>query len=168
MINGPDNMQYAVAQKQTQIGGDWFFWVAAFSVVNAVLLLIHAPFGFFFSLGAASYAAHAGGGLPTYLVVVVAASGVIALCGLFARRGARWAFLVGMGLYALDALVCLSMRQYLEIAAHAYALYRIFQGFQAAGQLAALRAQSASNPYSGYAPPPSTPPNDIWPPPPRA
>ena len=114
MINGPGGIQYTVAQKQTQQGGDWFFWVAGLSVVNAVLLPAHAPFGFFFSLGAAGFAARAGGGLPTYLAVVVVASAVIGLCGLFARRGARWAFLVGMGLYALDALVCLSMGKYLE------------------------------------------------------
>ena len=165
MINGPGGMQYAIAQKQTQQGGDWFFWVAGLSVVNAVLLLAHAPFGFFFSLGAAGFAARTGGGLPTYLAVVVVASAVIGLCGLFARSGARWAFLVGMGLYALDAIVCLSMGKYLEIAAHAYALFRIFQGFQAAGQLAALRAQSAGDPYGGSVPPSS---NDVWPPPPRA
>ena len=163
MINGPGSMQYAVAERQTQIGGDWFFWVAGLSVVNAVLLLIHAPFGFFFSLGVSGYAAHMGGGLPAYLTVTVVASAIIALCGLFARRGARWAFLVGMGLYALDALVCLSMKEYLEVAAHAYALFRLFQGFQAAGQLSLLRAQAA-RPPSGYQPP--TP--GVWPPPPSA
>lgn len=168
MINGPGSMQYAVAEKQTQVGGDWFFWVAGLSVVNAVLLLIRAPFGFFFSLGVSGYAARMGGGLSGYLLVTVVASAIIALCGLFARRGARWAFLAGMGLYALDALVCLSMREYLEIAAHAYALFRIFQGFQAAGQLSLLRAQQGGSPYGGYVPPPSTPSGDVWPPPPSA
>lgn len=168
MVNGAGGMEYAVAERQTQQGGDWFFWVAGLSIVNAVLLLIHAPFGFFFSLGVSGYAARTGGGLPTYLVVTVAASVIIALCGLFARRGARWAFLVGMGLYALDALVCLSMKEYLEVAAHAYALFRIFQGFQAAGQLASLRAQQSNTPYGGYVPPPSTPSGDVWPPPPSA
>jgi len=171
MINGPGGMQYAVAEQQTRQGGDWFFWIAGLSLANAVLLLLHTHFGFFFSLGVSSYAARAGGGLPTYLVVTVVASAIIALCGLFARRGARWAFLIGMGLYALDALVCLSMggyAEYLEIAAHAYALFRIFQGFQAAGQLALLRAQQAGAPYGGYVPPPSTPPTDVWPPPPSA
>ncbi len=164
MINGPGNMQYAVAARQTQQGGDWFFWVAGLSVVNAALLLIRAPFGFFFSLGVAGYAARMGGGLPLYLAVTVVASGVIALCGLLARRGARWAFLVGMILYVLDALLCLSLKEYLEIAAHAYALFRIFQGFQGAQQMSLLRAQQAAMPPSGYQPP--TP--GVWPPPPSA
>jgi hypothetical protein len=168
MINGPGGMQYAVAEQQTRQGGDWFFWVAGLSLANTLLRVMHAPFGFFFSLGVSGYAARMGGGLPAYLTVTVVASAIIALCGLFARRGARWAFLAGMTLYVLDAFVCLLIPEYLEIAAHAYALYRIFQGFQAAGQLAALRAQSASTPYGGYVPPPSTPPTDVWPPPPSA
>jgi len=166
MVNGPGGMQYAVAAKQTQVGGDWFFWVAGFSVVNAVLLLIHAPFSFFFSLGVSGYAARTVGGLPAYLGATLVASVIIALCGLFARRGARWAFLVGMGLYLLDALLCLLQAEYLEIAAHAYALYRLFQGLQAAGQLSLLRAQQADSPYGGYVPPPSQPSGDVWPPPP--
>jgi len=112
------------------------------------------------------YAARTVGGLPAYLGATLVASVIIALCGLFARRGARWAFLVGMGLYLLDALLCLLQAEYLEIAAHAYALYRLFQGLQAAGQLSLLRAQQADSPYGGYVPPPSQPSGDVWPPPP--
>ncbi len=96
------------------------------------------------------------------------AAGFYVLFGLFARKGARWAFVVGLTFYALDGLLLLFVKDWLAVAFHAYALYRIFQGFQAAGQLAALRAQPANNPYSGYVPPPSTPPTDVWPPPPRA
>lgn len=73
-----------------------------------------------------------------------------------------------MALYLLDALLCLLLAEYLEIAAHAYVLFRLFQGFQAAGQLGLLRAQQGNSPYSGYVPPPSTSSSDVWPPPPSA
>ena len=158
MINGPGAQQYAIAERQTQQGGTWFFYVAGLSVANAILVLIHAPFGFFFGLGVADYAL--GMGIGGYLGVTVIASAIIALCGLFARRGARWAFLVGMILYGLDALVCLSLKEYLEIAAHAYALYRIFQGFQGAQTLSLLRTQQAAMPRSAETP-------GVWPPPPN-
>ena len=158
MMNGPNAMQYAVAERQAQQGGSWFFWVAGLSVVNAMLLLIRAPFGFFFGLGVSDYAGRLG--LGGYLGVTIVASAIIALCGLFARGGARWAFLVGMVLYALDALVCLSLKEYLEIAAHAYALYRIFQGFQGAQALAVLRARQAAMPPASETP-------GVWPPPPN-
>ena len=162
MINGPGNAQYAA--RQTQQGGDWFFWVAGLSLANTVLRVMHVPFGFFFGLGATDAAARLGLGVGLTLAITVAISGLIALFGVFARRGARLAFLVGMGLYLVDALLCLLLTEYLEIAAHAYVLFRLFQGFQAARQLAALRAQQASSPYGGYAPPSG----DVWPPPPRA
>jgi len=62
----------------------------------------------------------------------------------------------------------LVFKDWLAVAFHAYALYRIFQGFQAAQQLAALRSQSASYGNTGYVPPPSNPSGDVWPPPPSA
>ncbi len=30
MINNSGGMEQAVAEKQTQVGGDWFFWIAGF------------------------------------------------------------------------------------------------------------------------------------------
>lgn len=172
MINGPGGDQYA--ERQTQQGGDWFFWIAGLSIANSVLRLIHSPVGVFFGLGTTDvidyYGASPGG--PGSLIALGfdgLVAGLFALFGVFARKGARWAFIVGAVFYILDALVILLLtRQYLEVAAHAYVLFRLFQGFQAAGQLAALRAQSAGGPYGGYVPPASTPSNDVWPPPPSA
>ena len=95
----------------------------------------------------------------------ILAAGFYALYGLFARKGARWAFVAGMVFYALDGLL-LYVKDWLAAAFHAYVLFRLFQGLQAAGQLAALRAQSSGGPYAGYVPPASAPSNDVWPPPP--
>jgi hypothetical protein len=96
------------------------------------------------------------------LDVVVA--GFFALFGLFARKGASWAFVVGAVLYLLDGLVVLLLtRQYLEVAAHAYVLFRLFQGFQGAQQMSLLRAQQDAMPPGGYPPSPG-----VWPPPPSA
>ena len=89
------------------------------------------------------------------------------LYGLFARKGAKWAFIAGMIFYALDAVLLLLSKTRLSVAFHAYALFRIFQGFQAAQRLGLLRAQQAAYPAGAYAPPPSTPSSDVWPPPPN-
>ncbi len=174
MINGPGGMQYAVAERQTQQGGDWFFWIAGLALLNSVLRLIHSPIGSLFGLGTTDViddvgASLGGSGRMVSLGLDVLVAGIFAIFGIFARKGAKWAFITGAVFYILDALVVLLLtRQYLEVAAHAYALYRIFQGFQGAGQLALLRAQQASSPYGGYVPPPSTPSSDVWPPPPSA
>ncbi len=171
MINGPGGMQYAVAERQAQQGGDWFFWIAGLSLVNSILMLVNAPFSFFFGLGTTDFITAYGtgaGAKGVALVLDVVFAGIFALFGVFARKGQRWAFLVGMLLYVLDGLVCLLFHQYLAAAVHGYALYRLFQGFQAAGHLVVLRAQQANASYGGYVPPASTPPTDVWPPPPSA
>ena len=46
----------------------------------------------------------------------------------FARKAQQWAFLVGMALYALDALLMLYFRDILAAACHGYALYRMYSG----------------------------------------
>ena len=167
MINGPSAMQYAVAEKQTQQGGDWFFWIAGLSLINSLLGMIHSPIGVLFGLGTTDVidqfgAAAGGSGRIIAFVLDIVVAGIFALFGLWARKGARWAFIVGAIFYVLDALLVLLLtKQYIEAAAHAYVLFRLFQGFQAAGQLQLLRAQPLPPPYSGSVPP------GVWPPPPN-
>ena len=166
MINNGGDMERAVAARQTQVGGDWFFWIAGFSVVNSLIAVVGANLHFVIGLGLTELfdaAAPAGTtGKVIGFVLSLLAAGVYALFGLFARKGAQWAFLTGMILYALDALLLLLVKDWLSVAFHAYALFRIFQGFQGAQRLAALRSQPTI--YPGGPPPGSTP--GVWPPPP--
>ena len=170
MINGPGAMQQAVAQKQTQVGGDWFFWIAGFSMINSVLAFANASIHFVIGLGTTeifdSGALGFGKGIDIALDILSAAFYV--LYGFFARQGARWAFIVGAIFYALDGVLLIVFKDWLAVAFHVYALYRIFQGFQAAQQLAVLRTQSAGYGNPGYVPPSSNPSGDVWPPPPSA
>ena len=73
-----------------------------------------------------------------------------------------------LALLPIDGLLLLTLKDWLAVAFHAYALFRIFQGFQAAQQLSVLRSQQASFGATGYVPPSSSPPSDVWPPPPSA
>lgn len=164
MVNGPGSMQYAVAAKQTQVGGDWFFWIAGFSLINSLLGILGTGIHFVIGLGLTelfdgigSHSGAAGKGAAFGLDLL--AAGFYVLLGFFARKGARWAFLVGMIFYALDGVLLVFVKDWLSVAFHAYALYRMFQGFQAAGQLSFLRAQQASAAMPGVAP-------GVWPPPP--
>ncbi len=168
LTGGPGAMQEAVAARQTQIGGDWFFWIAGFSVVNSLLALFRVRTHFAIGLGTTELFDAGLFGLPKAgtLALDLLAAGFYVLYGLFARKGARWAFVVGSVFYLLDGLLLVAAKDWLAAAFHAYALFRIFQGFQAARQLAALRRQSSV--YPGYVPPSSNPSSDVWPPPPAA
>ena len=174
MINGPGAMQYAVAEKQTQVGGDWFFWIAGFSFISSVIALFGTRVYFAIGLGTTEFidgsasgsGAALGKGVVIALDLFVAA--FFALFGFFARRGAKWAFIVGAVFYALDGVLLVMFSSWIAVAFHAYALFRIFQGFQAAQVLGTLRAQQTGFGSAGYVPPSSNPSRDVWPPPPGA
>lgn len=153
-------MQRAIAARQAQVGGDWFFWVAGLSLANTLLAIMHTHFGFFFGLGVTGFAAYVAPGAGGWLAVTVVASAFFASFGLFARKGQQWAFIVGALFYLLDGLLLVGIHEYLEVAAHAYVLFRLFQGFQAARLLSTLPAYYPPS----DSPPPTTP--GVWPPPP--
>ena len=170
-------MQQAVAAKRTQVGGDWFFWIAGFSALSTILALFGQRFYFSLGLGTTQFIDGFVSGFVTgslaynHTVAVILdllASAFYVLYGFFARKGALWAFIVGMAFYALDGFVLLAFQHWISVAFHAYALFRIFQGFQGAQQLNLLRKQSAGFAASGYVPPPTNPSSDVWPPPPSA
>lgn len=148
------------------MGGGWFFWIAGVSLLASILAqmgtIYHSAFGLgltgLIDSGAVPLAK------PEAFAVDILAAGFYIMCGFFARKGALWAFLAGGGFYVLDVvLLLLVSRNWLAVAFHAYALFRIFQGFQAAQQLNALRTQQSAFGNTGYVPPSS----DVWPPPPR-
>ena len=66
----------------------------------------------------------------------------------FARKGQRWAWYLGMALYAVDGLLLLLFKDYLAIAFHAYALYRMSSGLKLLPILDRLNQQSASGTIS--------------------
>ncbi len=113
MVNGPGSMQYAVAAKQTQVGGDWFFWIAGFSIINSLLGIMGTGIHFVIGLGLTELFDAFGGrsgsaGKGAAFGLDLLAAGFYVLYGFFARKGARWAFVAGMIFYALDGLLLLS------------------------------------------------------------
>jgi hypothetical protein len=59
----------------------------------------------------------------------ILAAGIMALFGFFARQGQKWAFLVGGGLYALDAVLLVQAGDMFSAAFHGLILFFIFRGF---------------------------------------
>jgi hypothetical protein len=139
-------------------GASWFFWIAALSVVNSILFAAGSNWGFVIGLGIADAADAFGevvitGVAGTVIALafdVLVAAGFAGL-GLAARKGAQWAFIVGMVIYGLDALLLAWAADWLSVAFHGLALFYLFKGFQASRQLASLRLAAALPP--GIAPP---------------
>ena len=129
-------------------GASWFLWVAGLSLLNSVLSLSGAGFRFIFGLGIAQVVdalAHQAGNAGVVLDIVINGfvAAVLLLFWNFARKGHKWAFLIGMTVYALDGLLLLSFKDILGVAFHAYALFRMYQGLASVGTLQTLEQAMA-------------------------
>jgi hypothetical protein len=60
---------------------------------------------------------------------------VFVLFGVFARKGRKWAFLIGMTLYSLDTLIFLVFKDFLSLAFHLFALWGLYGGLKARNKL---------------------------------
>jgi len=138
------NERMAVSRMVTagrmRAGAKWFYWIAALSMINSIAVIAGGNFHFVVGLGITSVvdalARHVGNaGSVLALVINGFVAGVFALFGVFAAKAQKWAFLVGMGLYLLDGLLLTTVRDYLGLAFHVYALFAIYRGYQAAQQV---------------------------------
>lgn len=127
----------------------WFLWVAGLSMLNSILNLSGVHFQFIFGLGITQLvdflASRAGGaGFVLDLIINGCVAAVFVVFWNFARKGHKWAFIVGMALYALDGLLMLLFKALLGVAFHAVALFSMYGGARALGQLKILEQDLAS------------------------
>ena len=139
-------------EERMKSGARWFYWIAALSLVTSVVSLAGGSWGFFISLGvtqvidalATAIAAESGWGFKAVAFGFdLVAAGLFALFGYFAVKHHEWAFVAGMALYLLDALVFVVARHWLGLAFHAFALYSMYGGYKAAAALAELDGRAA-------------------------
>ena len=153
-----NKLQAAVAEltRRMKSGANNFYWIAALSVINSLVL------GFggssYFVVGLAStlivdsvfveIANSAGGSLVVKLIglaISVCIAGIFALFGLFANRGKSWAFIVGMVLYVLDTLLMLAFQEWMGLIFHGFFLFGLFGGLRALNELNKLTPPKATD-----------------------
>lgn len=124
-------------------GGSWFFWIAGLSLINTVVIHTGGTFNFVIGLGLTAIADTVFSSPDVHLPILAYifdafVLGIFALFGVFARKGHLWAFITGMVLYALDAVLYVVLPDtpdWLSIGFHAFALFSIWGGLQAARKL---------------------------------
>ncbi len=126
-------------------GANWFYWIAGLSVVNSLANYFEANWNFAVGLGITQvfdglgYYSRSEGSAPmistALLVVSIVIAGLFFLLGVFANRGVLTAFVFGIVIYFLDALLMLYATDILGIIIHVIALIFIIRGFLAARQL---------------------------------
>ncbi|HWX18423.1 MAG TPA: DUF4339 domain-containing protein [Candidatus Binatia bacterium] len=124
------------AAAHVKSGASWFYVVAVLSLVNTITAFIGMPIRFIVGLGITQVidefgSTVDGGGKIVALLLDLLAAGVFVLFGIFANKAHKWAFIVGMVLFALDGLIFLLTQSWLGVAFHAFVLFCLFRGFRA-------------------------------------
>lgn len=140
----PASPESLVASRDS--GANWFFWIVGISLVNTIIsffssddsgfalglsatLLVDAGVNELIKDGATSLVRAVGLGFD--LVIF----GFYAWCGVMARKGHSWAFVLGGILFLLDTLLLLLFQSWLGVALHVWALVSIFFGWKSNQQL---------------------------------
>jgi hypothetical protein len=121
---------------RVRVSARWFYWIAGLSLINSAVVIFGGSFHFVVGLGVTSVvdvlAKQAGSaGVILDLTINGLVAALFCLFASFAGKAQKWAFLVGMVLYALDGLLLLMGRDILSVGFHAYALYCIYRGLAA-------------------------------------
>jgi hypothetical protein len=134
-------------------GANWFYWIAGLSVINSVAFAAGAGFHFLAGLGVTEVvdalieavirdgasSAFKGVALLFDLTAVVG----FALCGYFANKFSRTAFVIGIVFYFLDAIIVLLLGDLFMTAFHAFALYSLIRGLLATRELKTFNKTAA-------------------------
>lgn len=115
--------------------GRIFYWIAGLSVLNTILVVTKANLimlgGLGFTFVVDLVLRESGPQLqPIGFGVDLTIALVFVALGIWAGKGSKAAFFIGMGLYALDCVVLFLIQDWLNIAFHGYFLYLLYQGYQ--------------------------------------
>jgi hypothetical protein len=147
-------------ESQIKKGANWFYWIAALSIVNSIVAQTGSQWNFIVGLGITQLVD--GIAVLTGLTVSMTArilllgfdlivAGIFAFFGIFANKKHSWAFIVGMVLYALDGLIFLLSVSILSIGFHGYVLFCLYAGLSAAMKLSKMDKEPMAQPYAaGY------------------
>lgn len=123
--------QSLLAMAAVRRGANWFYWIAGLSIVNTIAALSGGNFHFVLGLGITQVtdALRAPQARMFGFFVDVLALGFFVMCGYFGAKAQKWAFVMGMTFYLLDAGITLLGQDWLSFAFHIYALICIWRGF---------------------------------------
>ena len=117
-------------------GANWFFWLAILSVINSLLVYQYQIPNTPIALAITQWLDGTSSGLnPTMssssLVTNLLIAGVLAMFGVLARRGSDLAFVVGIFLYVIDAMLAIGLRDVFGFGVHLIGLFFLFKGLLA-------------------------------------
>ncbi len=152
-----ENPELKQLVEQFNGGAGWFYFIAALSVINSLLVLFGTEWAFIFGLGvtqvvdglARAIVGEIGEGSAVWIVRGIAflfnlgIAGFFVLFGWLAKRGYGAAFLIGIIIYLFDGLLFLLAGDWLGLGFHAFALFLMVRGYTALRKIRAMQTQAA-------------------------
>ncbi len=140
-----------------QRGTNWFYWIAALSLLNTVIAFVGANLAFGLGMGITqifdAFTTKLEGPLKVIpLVVGFVTIGVFALFGYLGGKGQLWVIVLGTVLYLLDGLLLLALMALsgelliVGVLIHGLALYHLFNSIGACRRLKQTEAEQAALP----------------------
>lgn len=152
--NEVDYLSAQIAEEEIRLsaGVNWFYWIAALSVINTAIILAGSDRAFGLGLGITlifdSFAHELEGALKAIpLIMSFTITAAFAAFGYMGNKKHTWAIVTGMILYLLDGGLLLLIAvlgwglPIIGLLIHAYALYCLFTGFQACQRIKELEPQ---------------------------
>jgi hypothetical protein len=162
MHSDPLAFEAQALEARCKSGARWFFWIAGLSMATSIVSFSGGGFSFFLSLGTTQVIDGFAKGLATELgdatrivglVLDALVAGVFVLIGWLALKRNLWAFVVGLILFMLDALILLFFQIWFGFAFHLLVTFWIFRGYQAGRALSGLEQEMQAARLSPPPPP---------------
>ncbi len=140
-------MNVASLQRQMKNGAYNFYWISALSMATSILFFFNLRSSFVVGLGVTRFmdilTHNIAQSFPNSILFIQAIGlfpdlficGVFTSCGYLAAKGYRWAFISGMLLYGLDAILTLVSPDFFGFGFHLFFLWFLFSGLQALNKL---------------------------------
>jgi hypothetical protein len=135
-------------ESQLKTAANWFLTISALSMVNSLVLMFGGKFSFIVGLGVTTIASVIASELGMIGKIIIfgfnlVAAGVFVTFGILGKKQYKWALIIGMVLYAIDGLFFLLAQDFLSLAFHGYALFRIYNGIPAINSLKRLKIEQS-------------------------
>lgn len=133
----PEIVKRINLENQLKGGASWFFWIAALSLINSIVVHSGSTWGFFAGLGITQVIDALGMNWEGVVVTVITlglnvlVAAIFVAFGYFGRKRVVWMYILGMILYALDGLIFAVISAWLELGFHIFALLMMYGGLYA-------------------------------------
>ena len=147
-----DYGQHAELSQRFRSGANWFYWIAALTLVTSIISLLGGGWRFFLSLGVtqlidviAILAADRWGDATKVIALVldIFITAMFAGFAFLASKRLLWAYVAGMVVFLLDGLLSLVFVDFIGIIIHGIVLFVMIRGFMAGREMLALERAMA-------------------------